>query len=82
MGQLDHAGGRDDLVAGGVARLCGEQRQRRAEPLPAGVQQVAGGLGDERRLTADLPLETLLHEGELSAQAFLELVVEHWQRER
>ena len=40
MGQLDHDGGVEDLGTGGVAEVRGQQRQHRAHPLAAGLDQV------------------------------------------
>ena len=48
-------------AASGIAVLCGQQRQQRAEPLAAGIDQVAGGAGDERVLADHRSDEQILH---------------------
>ena len=48
VGELDDDRGRDDAGRRRVAEVGGEQHQQRAEPLAAGLDQVAGRLGDER----------------------------------
>ena len=48
VGELDDDGGRHDAGRGRVAELRRQQHEQRPEPLAAGVDQVPGGLGDER----------------------------------
>lgn len=48
MGELHHHGRRDHLRAGRVTELGAQRHQQRPEPLPAGLDEVPGGLGDER----------------------------------
>ena len=53
VGQLDDDGRRHDARGARVAELGGEQHEQRAEPLAAGVDQVARGLGHEREVALD-----------------------------
>ena len=48
MGELHHHGGRHHLRARRVAELRAQRHQQRTEPLAARLDQVPGGLGDER----------------------------------
>ena len=47
VGELDDDRGRHDLRRGRVAEMRGQHAHQRAEPLAAGVDEVAGRLGDE-----------------------------------
>ena len=60
VGQLDDDGGGHDAGRGRVAELRGQQHEQRPEPLAAGVDQVPGGLGDERVVALDRLAQQLL----------------------
>ena len=81
VGDLDDAGRGDDVVDVRVLTgLGGQQHQQRPEPLAAGVEQVRGGLGDEREPALDVPVERLLDLLHAAAQPRLEVGVGDGQR--
>ena len=60
VGQLDHHGRLGHTRCAGVAELRGQQDQQRPEPLPAGVDEVARRLGDERVVALGRLVQQLL----------------------
>ena len=67
--QLHPGAGRDDLLAGAVAELRGEQRQQRAESLAARLDQVAGRLGDEGVLVVDRGEDEVVDTAQVALEA-------------
>ena len=47
VGQFDGGRRRHDPLVAGIAEVRGEQDQRGAEPLPTGVDEMPGGLGEQ-----------------------------------
>ncbi len=48
VGELDHRRGEHHLLVVRVAEVSGQRHEQRPEPLAAGIDEMPGGLGDQR----------------------------------